>query len=1102
MAEPQSPVQTTLTAALEYVRLGWRVLPLHEVTAEGACSCRKSDCDSIGKHPRGGNGSKHATTDTAQIEEWWTRWPTANVGVATGPESDLFMVGPDGQSGIDAFAELVRDNGPLPATPVARTGSAGRHLLFRWPTDGEIRNAKNHRGTPIDIRGTGGYFVAAPSRNKNGSYEWEVSPSTVPLVEAPAWLLEWSRTKNVPNFNLRAEPAGPDVRERAVLYLAKCEPAVSGQGGHDQTFKVARAIVYGFNLGTEVGFEVIREHYNPRCEPIWSESELRHKCEDADRIPYSQPRGYLLSENNGRANSRGTGTGAQPSAPDELARLKDVLDAGGVDALFRDKPLLQALASLAEANPAAFGVLRDTLKKSKVSLHDLDAALKPLRREQIRERPPVLLSAAGYRIAGDCIVRNALTRDGPVEVPLCNFVARITEVVTHDDGAEQTSHFTLAGTLASGRELAPVQVAAAEFVSLGWVTTAWHGEAVVYAGQGNRDHLRTAIELLSRDRVRRTVYTHTGWRRIGEAWYYLHAGGAIGPPSVDVVDGPISVETPAALSKFSLPTPPTGEALATAIRASLALLDGLTHDHLIFPLLGATYRAALGEAPGGIDLSLFLAGQHGVFKSSLAALAQQHYGAGLHGEDLPGSWLSTGNALEGLAFAAKDSLLTIDDWAPQGAVADVQRLRRDADRVFRAQGNRAGRLRMRADGSLRTPKPPRGLILSTGEDIPPGQSLRGRLLILEVSKGDVQVDRLTLHQQAGAAGLFAQAMAGFLAWIAPQYDELCGQLPGERVSLRDKAQTGSGSPRTPGIAADLAIGLNLFFDFAVAAGVITNEQRAALAQRGWQALLVAADLQADHVQAAEPTALFLRLLVAALASGRAHVAGPDGLEPKTPAGWGWRGQEYPCRGESGFPATEISWQAQGRRIGWIDGEDLYLEPEASHAAAQEMAGAQGDSLPISARTLHRRLKERGLLASWDAGRQRNTVRRTLEGARHREVLHLRQEALSSCIGPSTPSTDSENNKKTAVFSTFSVDGCVAATVHTASDRPPEPSTSDDSIDGSGGRSDGQVDGCVDATVHLKTAENGRKPQKTPAGGQCGRSDMVVESALVDDTEVL
>lgn len=38
------------------------------------------------------------------------------------------------------------------------------------------------------------------------------------------------------------------VIERARRYVLKCDPAVSGQRGHDQTFHVACILVHGFDL--------------------------------------------------------------------------------------------------------------------------------------------------------------------------------------------------------------------------------------------------------------------------------------------------------------------------------------------------------------------------------------------------------------------------------------------------------------------------------------------------------------------------------------------------------------------------------------------------------------------------------------------------------------------------------------------------------------------------------------------------------------------------------------------------------------------------------------------------------------------------------------
>lgn len=735
-----------------------------------------------------------------------------------------------------------------------------------------------------------------------------------------------------------------------------------------------------------------------------------------------------------------------PSEPGKLERLAEVLATDGPSALFTDRPLLEALARLKCSDPATFAAHRATIK-GLISLRDLDVALEPLVRKLASERPPALLGEAGYRIQNGRLCRERGTPDGGLAlVPLSNFTAGIREVITRDDGLEQVSLFVLDGTLAGGRELQPVQVPATDFAAMGWVTTLWHGEAVVYAGQGTRDHLRCALELLSPNRTRRTVYTHTGWREIEGIWHYLHGAGAISPKGAA---SEIEVSLPGALARYTLPAPPGGAELTAAVRASLALLDGLAPDRLNFPLLGAVFRAALGTAPGALDLSLHLAGPHGAGKSELASLAVQHYGPGMDARNLPGSWLSTGNALEGLAFAAKDSLFVVDDYAPRGSTGDRQRLEREADRLLRAQGNRAGRQRMRADGGLRPERPPRGLILSTGEDVPGGQSLRGRLLILEASPGDVPLARLTPYQREAAAGLYAQALAGFVRWLAPQYSELCKRLPGERAALRDKALTGAGSPRTPGIVADLALGLKLFLNFACSIRAITDAERDVLAHRGWQALLKAAAVHAKHVEAAEPTALFLRLMLAALASGRAHAANREGGMPEGAQAWGWR-EEI---------SDEPAWRPQGRRVGWVEGNDLYLEPEASYAAAQELARDQNEAIPVSPRTLNQRLKERGLLASWDSKRQRNTVRRTLEGVKDREVLHVDARLFSS--GQlSEPSATLATSEKTQ-----------------------------ESVNGFNGQSGGRSD-CRPAQPSADTVrKNGQERAGSPACGPFGRSDF-------------
>ncbi len=99
------------------------------------------------------------------------------------------------------------------------------------------------------------------------------------------------------------------------------------------------------------------------------------------------------------------------------------------------------------------------------------------------------------------------------------------------------------------------------------------------------------------------------------------------------------------------------------------------------------------------------------------------------------------------------------------------------------------------------------------------------------------------------------------------------------------------------------------------------------------------------------------------------------------------------------------WQPQGNRIGWLgDDGSLLLEPGAAFAVAQKVAREQGTGLPIKERTLWKRMSEKGLLASRDKGRGRNTTRATIAGER-KTVVHLISGILSlnDPIGPNDPS---------------------------------------------------------------------------------------------------
>lgn len=205
------------TAALDYAAYGWPVLPLHAPTREGACSCGRADCPKPGKHPRSRHGLSDASTDAAQVRAWWTRWPHANVGVATGR---LLVVDVDGAGGRDTLAALQSAHAPLPPTLATATGR-GAHLYFD-AGEHHIANSASRLGAGLDVRGRGGYVVVPPSRHADGHrYRWTTRRRPAPL---PSWLAELlTAPAPAPRRTAMPETAAGDRRRRYFTAALRAE---------------------------------------------------------------------------------------------------------------------------------------------------------------------------------------------------------------------------------------------------------------------------------------------------------------------------------------------------------------------------------------------------------------------------------------------------------------------------------------------------------------------------------------------------------------------------------------------------------------------------------------------------------------------------------------------------------------------------------------------------------------------------------------------------------------------------------------------------------------------------------------------------------------
>ncbi len=334
----------------------------------------------------------------------------------------------------------------------------------------------------------------------------------------------------------------------------------------------------------------------------------------------------------------------------------------------------------------------------------------PHDREQIEARfGGVFIEAPGG------LFRESVRKDEVVRQEVTNFWARITAEIVFDDGAERSVHYEIKAQVRRprGPEIT-FTVPASEFAALGWVDIHLGALAVIAAGATNR-LVTTAIKerSIAAGTVRRhDVFAHLGWRKLSGRWVYLTGSGALDSEgAVEEVD----VQPPARLGRYKLENRQcqggdAGEPAAPAPRPAAVTV----------PIWAAIWRAPFG----GAENVLWLVGRTGVFKSELAALAQQHYGRDMDARHFPQNWSSTANDIELTLFAAKDALAVVDDFAPGTTRGSRQVLEDKAERVVRGLGNAAGRGRMTADGRQRPDRPPRAQVIITGEDLPAQHSVQ------------------------------------------------------------------------------------------------------------------------------------------------------------------------------------------------------------------------------------------------------------------------------------------------------------------------------------------------------------------------------------------
>lgn len=226
-------------AAVEYAELGWRVHPLVP----------------DGKAPLLGHGVHDASNDPARVRRWWSQWPNANIGVATGPDSfDALDIDTKNDGKGMEYAERARNAGLLSGwIAVVETPSGGLHVWF--PPSGRGGGVVGGKRRDLELKARGGYVLVEPSyviarddvtgevlyegvyrmtkvRDEGSPLDWDAVKALLAPPPAVTNLREWKPANGPMNFDglvRRVADQGPHSNNRNnCLFWAACRAVEGG----------------------------------------------------------------------------------------------------------------------------------------------------------------------------------------------------------------------------------------------------------------------------------------------------------------------------------------------------------------------------------------------------------------------------------------------------------------------------------------------------------------------------------------------------------------------------------------------------------------------------------------------------------------------------------------------------------------------------------------------------------------------------------------------------------------------------------------------------------------------------------------------------------
>lgn len=543
------------------------------------------------------------------------------------------------------------------------------------------------------------------------------------------------------------------------------------------------------------------------------------------------------------------------------------------------------------------------------------------------------------------------------EVPFANHTAIVKSIRVIDNGVEKTEEI-LVEILRAGRMWGEIPITLKDILSA--TPNIKFGAACrIFPVRGAKNWYSDAIQIQCENATRTTVYQHTGYAMIDGQRVFLNGNNSV---TAEGLTDEYSVQMEGKLDRYGF----TAERHDSRYETLLVDLPKVAPKSFIYTALAYSFLTPLNAMLQEIGFEprfiLYFVGKTGSRKTTMANLFLSFFGTFRETESAPISFKDTLNAAEKAMGLLNSTLTLLDDRIPSTTKGVKDKMESMEQNSLRAIGDRAGRARMNADGSLRAVyRPVCGLIITAEEAFNNvGESAIARSISCELRPGDVKLPELTAVQQR--ASELNECMSEYIQYVIVNWDTIAEKLKPLFLELRDKAQTG-GHGRLAVAVAHLQIGMTVMCDWLESVNVLTSERSDVLKAQSWDIFLALSAEQNRRIYEEKPVKLFLNAV-----------------------------KELLDRGEIRF--SDLTAECPSYKpVGYVDEYFYYCYPDTIYSEVRKFYAAQDLNFPLGKTALFQQLAIDKLI---ETDKNQTTKAKWItnsSGKKRSRLLWLRKDAL-------------------------------------------------------------------------------------------------------------